>query len=407
MKWKKVEVPKKKEKIRVVWYSNTPEIPTGFAEVTRNVCSRLANDPRYDVYVIGENYTGNPTTFDNFNVVGRGKDEKELNALKRWLDKLKPDVLITLEDTFTLANQGFHSVIFETPWIQYVPMDGYGIPTSGSWILRNCDKIVSMSKYTKKVLDDENFVSDVIYHGVDLYDFRPVNEHEKSFLKNKYGFKQDDVVCTIIARNSVRKRNQRFLEAAVKACLLNPKLKFFCHLMNYKTRDLDLQEFLTHQMNRKYGVDMFSNGRIVLNPKGINPYQRVTDNEVSEYIKMADFTATSTSGEGFGMLMTNSMACAVPSISTDYTTSKELLDDVVGGIGKRGLLVKCKAYDTTSYNVEHALADIEDLTEQILWSANHPTELKEMGKNGRKFVEKYCNWSVIANEWKKVIEEVI
>lgn len=382
-------------------------MPTGFAEVTRNICSRLSSRGRYEVFVYGENYSGSVFDFMGFKVLGRKKNESEIKGLVRIISEIKPDVLITLEDSFTLFNQGFYKLQLDFPWIGYFPMDGDMVPTGGKPILRNCTKIVAMSKFTQEVMKNAGFDSELIYHGVDLYDFRPANSNEKSYLRTKYGFDENDIIATVIARNSMRKRNHRLLEAMVKACIKNPKLKFFCHIMNYKSHDLNCEDFVMNVLKDKYGIDAIKEGKIIFNPKGIDPLQRVTDNEISEYIKMADFTVSGSSGEGFGMLQTNSMACGIPCVQTDYTTTHELLIDTDCGFGIRGLGVKYNGLDTSSYNVEHAYCDIDDLTEKILWLADNLNEAKGMGYNGRQFVEEFCNWNKLTDKWEKVIGDVI
>ncbi len=61
----------KKDKIRVMWFSNSPELITGYAKVTREICGRLAKDSKFEVYVMGENYQGPPYKHElGFMVIG-------------------------------------------------------------------------------------------------------------------------------------------------------------------------------------------------------------------------------------------------------------------------------------------------------------------------------------------------
>src|SRR3972149_740861 len=95
-------------KIRVMWYSNLPTISTGYAQVTREVLRRLANDPRFEIICVAENYSGQPFIFENsFQVIGMNESPAQGannpgEVVLRYLHHYKPQVLITLEDTFTL-----------------------------------------------------------------------------------------------------------------------------------------------------------------------------------------------------------------------------------------------------------------------------------------------------------------
>ena len=408
MEWKKVEKPLKKDKVKVLWYSNSPNLPTGYAKIVREVMSRLAVNPRYECFVLGENYVGQPVHFMNFTMVGKNHNEKEIDAVKRWIDKLKPDVFITLEDGFTQYLQGFCLVNFEVPWLAYLPFDGKFSADGTDEIMRNCTKVIAMSKFTQQEIKKAKFNSDLIIHGVDLYDFRPTPLQEKHYLRKKYGFKDNQIVVINISRNSMRKMLHRYLESAYLACVENPDLVFFNHIMNYKNHDMNLEKFVSNVLKRKYGRDMIKERRIVFNEKGKDPYQNVSDNEVAEYIKMSDFSASGNSGEGSGLLSPESFACGIPTVTTSYSTGTEwITDDWNEGFKPRGLLVKCKGYQVSSYNVEHAYCDINDLKEKILWMASHPEEREKMGKEGRRFVERFCDWNLLVKQWEKVIEEVI
>ena len=107
------------------------------------------------------------------------------------------------------------------------------------------------------------------------------------------------------------------------------------------------------------------------------------------------------SGEGYGLLMAEAMACGKPISHCSYTTPPELLDEQYPGIGKRGLLVNYDVVDNAGYNTEHALVSIKDLSEKILIYYNDRNLMKEHGENGRKFAEKYLSWRIILEQWKE------
>ena len=111
-KYEPVEIPKTR-KIRVCFYSNSPNIRTGFAKVIREIGSRLARDPSFEIHCIGENYQGPPQDFQNMKVWGiipenRNDQRTYFEAVMKTLQEINPDVLIILEDSFTLGHQNWN-----------------------------------------------------------------------------------------------------------------------------------------------------------------------------------------------------------------------------------------------------------------------------------------------------------
>ena len=128
----------------------------------------------------------------------------------------------------------------------------------------------------------------------------------------------------------------------------------------------------------------------------------------------------STSGEGFGIPIIEAMACEVPVLATDYTTTQELVKDTHAGLGIN--LSGCGEinawdYDTKEYGkmvldgtmtgtweVERGFCSIDDAVRKLKWMSDNQSELKLMGKNGRIAVLNEYDFEKVGTKWDKLLE---
>ena len=272
--------------IKVMWFSNDWTMKTGFGKVTEYICKGLVKDPRFKVIHISENYGGPPYQRDGVDVVGVLPD-KWVETSVEHMNYFKPDFFVTLEDTFTLDKYQFWKINFEgIKYVNYCPLDGPWIPTGGERVLRKADHIISMAKFTQDCLKNEGFESEMIWHGVDTNLFKPVTEEQQIKLKEKYGYKKDDFIIFNYARNSMRKRNNRMLEACADVCKNNPNIKCLFHIQAYKLIDGDLEDFIKRHMYKKHKIDFLKNGQMKFTEGTENYNMTIPENQVVEWLQM-------------------------------------------------------------------------------------------------------------------------
>jgi len=388
-----------KDKIRVAFYSNDPALPVGYSKVIREIGTRLNKDPLYEVCFISEQQRAKTTDFQGMPVFGT--DPKQMwQSIERTIREQNIDIFFCIEDAFTLYNQGIHNIDFgRTKFVLYCAEDGMWIPTTSHPVIRKADKLVAFTKFSSSVLTNENFVNDVISHGVDLLDFCPVSNDKKKELRKKYNLPEDNFIMFNYGRNSARKMWQRMLEAVGMFLVNTDKVTFFMHMHNYKDAHGNVQDFIDRHLTKIVGKDL--NDKIFINSS------EVPDNVIAEFIQLSDIVISGSSGESFGFIMAEAMACGVPLVHHQYSTPVELIEEERNGIGQRGLTVKTALKHISSYNVEHGLVDIEDFVEKINTLYRSETLRRKFGKNGRMFAEKYLNWDLIVEEWKNLFEEIV
>lgn len=394
--------------VKVAFFSNSPTLPTGYAKVIRELTTRLNNDSRFEVIIYDENWSGPEALWQGIRVYGIPATPPLPNhsMVKGFVEvwkKTQPEVVVFLEDSFTMYNYGFEGLVsFPAKRVFYIPLDGEWIPSTGIGVIRTMDKLVAMAEFTRKELVKEGFPSEVIWHGVDLNLFHPVTLDYQQQLKKKYGFKEDDFIIFNYGRNTnIRKNNQGMIRVLTKYLKTAPSNhKALLHIMKYDIRDNNLDEYKKRHMKIEFGDESVTD-RIIFSG------EQKEDKEIAEMIQMSDLVISASTGEGFGLLMAEAMACAKPVIHTDYTTPHELLIDTRRGVGPRGWVVPIAITNVAGLNTAHAFVDQDKFVNIIREVIADPDEMKRRGMNGRVFVEKFLNWDYLVEEWKRVILNMV
>ena len=111
-----------------------------------------------------------------------------------------------------------------------------------------------------------------------------------------------------------------------------------------------------------------------------------TSNIIVEYQK-SQFLVLSSDYEGFGLVVTEAMACGIPVVSTDCPFGPStIIDD-----GQTGLLSRM---------------DASDLAKKMEWMIVHETERKKMGERAYRSAALYRK-DLVVSEWEKAYMSVI
>ena len=146
---------------------------------------------------------------------------------------------------------------------------------------------------------------------------------------------------------------------------------------------------------------------------GVQYFNGFSYEQMREVYNLFDVFMLLTSGEGFGIPLIEAMACELPILCTDYTTSKELIIDD----GQSGELIKLSGtYNylepiyttiTGSWNVERGVADVVHGAEMLNKLYFNRELCKIYGKTGRRKVLKYYDWSVVIPQWDRLFREML
>lgn len=111
--------------------------------------------------------------------------------------------------------------------------------------------------------------------------------------------------------------------------------------------------------------------------------------ELHRYYSQGSVFVLSSIQDGFGMVMTQAMACGLPLISTVNTGGPDLIED-----GKEGFIIPIR--------------DVEAIKERILFFYENPDICKQMGQAAKNRVQEGFSWDdygkQIVREYRRILE---
>jgi len=409
------------KKPRVLILSDSPVLASGMAVGHYQLASRLHATERFDVGSFGwffhsaqqqglkwnlpwkqftnsnhKNPYGHPDNWPN-----PSEQDWKNSAIYQIIDKLfKPNIIITMGDYWMVDYLYKIPIRNNFKLIHEVPIDGEPIPKSWVRDFKTADVLISMSKYGKRVIQDNDKYCNVtvIPRGINIEDFYKINA-PKNKIKEKYmPSAKDNFVVGVFARFQDRKQVGRAIESFSKF-ISNGRHKncdLYLHMDLEDPFSISQKKTLDGEdgLVERYGVKE----RIIVN-REITVEKGVSLKDLNAIYNCCNVSLLTTQGEGFGLPIAESMACGLPVIATNYTTPTELL----GVDGKRGLLANVQAYITGMYNIERALVDTTHIAQLLEKLYRSPSLCKEIGENARAYIQRF-RWDTIIKQWEQIID---
>lgn len=442
---------------RVAFASHSPNIPTGFGRVTREVCTELAK--HFQMFCVGWQFQGTPVYYkfpEQANdpsippllicptAQGGNYNEFGQRTFPNFLPFAKPDILMTLADWFVfhspahgfgdcwlpnfLRNRGNQFGFKRPRWVWYFPIDSTPICDGFVKLLQMCEYPVAMSKYGLEECTRNGVLVDYIPHGLRPKVFKRFDYEArmkiresvgKTFGLDKRGINLRDRYCFFWGgRNQIRKFPQLLIEVYGRFLERLPDARKNTFLFMHSTHvPYEVGFNLPWHIKRWRLEDnvAFTNASQVYVPN---------DKILNEIMNMGDCYLDTAGGEGFGFFRIESAGVEMARIMPAFTTSPELMDEKPfmrvddaysdrrkdGKIGlvktKHGFLVPLMDHWTHGLASDFGIIDREYFVDAMVWVYEHQKEAKQMGIRGRDFVYKEYNWQAILPQWKTLIDRV-
>lgn len=393
-------------KTKVLFMSDGVHTPSGFGTVMKNLTEKLKDD--FEIGIHSWQHLGRSYNYDGIKVLSNKRHIFGKDSLVDSFNEFNPDVLITLGDFWMLTyllNEDYQKILKEKniKWIWYLPVDCNYVPRHFIEIAKSPDLIISMAKHGEKALNDVGINNVYIPHGVDLDVFVPAPKEVKEELRRKNNLGGYFVIGTV-SRNQDRKQFPRLVKAFANFAKDKDDVKLFFHCDPYDPANMakgfnnDAYPILINSIQH-YDVTK----KVVFTGNFKSFTCGVSLKELCSIYNIFDIHAMSTSGEGFGLPIIESIACGIPNVMTNYTTAQELVEG-------RGEVVKVKDYIFGTYGTQRAIIDTNDMADKFQM-------LYDDWKNGSKLLNDYSNkciekakeysWDVVVEKWKEVINNAV
>jgi len=375
--------------------ADSPAVETGFGRVVRSLVTRWAASGFFPggITVWGIGHTGSPHTLPcEIHMAGGATPQNHWasqSRLQKFLNLLGSGGYThvwILQDTFQLCGQDFPEALRTTcrsggiRSLFYFPVDA---PLDLAWceLLRAVDVPVA---YTAQGAEEVRRVMgeaapgalEVLPHGVDRVTFHPVKD--RAALRREIfgdwltGLDGVEPVLLLNVNQLQRRKGVHHslqLLAALKRKAPHIPWRLYLH-MAVENRDagVDLRQ-VAAQFGLEYGVDWRCSG--VERPEAfINGWlPSVTEECLNGLYNAADWTLSTSLGEGWGLSLTESLAAGTPVLAPDHTACRAVALEfaalgMVGAIEPLPLSDTCSVSDLDNSRVRWPV-DVEAAAELL------------------------------------------
>jgi glycosyltransferase involved in cell wall biosynthesis len=180
-------------------------------------------------------------------------------------------------------------------------------------IFRSSKKLWAVSNLVKKMLLEEYDISEdkifVLYNGVDIEKYRPLNDEDRQRIRKSLGISENTKVMIFVGGDPYTKGFQRILYALKKLESLG-KRDYILYAIGF---DPD-----NHILNQASNLNIKFLGRI-------------SEKEVIKYYQISDILLLPSYFDTFSLAMLEAMACGVIPIVTPTVGGSEMITDETNG----------------------------------------------------------------------------
>jgi len=381
--------------MRILWISDAGR-PTGFSRATHEIAERLVSEYGHEVHVLAVGYDAADPFETQLHLyraeAGPSRNYLGFDRVVPLLEKVKPDVVVTLEDPAILLRRLYGNptdrkrlLLQRAPILAYLPIDGTGLPRA--FLKLATDTIpIAMSKFGQ----DQMPGAELAYHGVDHVQFHPVDENHpvmtsaglltsKAECREAFSVPLDAFVVGRVDTNSGRKdwgSTWRTFEAFAAMKHDRPTVAVFHTKKNNPGHGIDLEALISRGSGTFYitGADNWAIGDVIA------------------LVNTFDVFLSTSRGEGFGLTVAEALACEVPVVATDCSAITEV-------VGPGGRLVPGVAPLANPYGVDLMICDYLAMADELYWLAKDENLRRDLGSAGRRHVIESFNWDDTARRF--------
>lgn len=351
----------KQRKLKIMWQSNAYWAPSGYSNVTKDMYKNFRDNgwtpdtlAFIDMFGLQGGILKDEYGFKHYPIMDHvmGSD-----AMIHHPRHFKPDIVITLQDIWPLNPQDLSQV---PNWIPWAPIDYNPVPRPITNNLRFANRIISMSRFGEKTLQDAGFTTTYIPHGVDTKIFYPMDKKKR---KMELGIDPNTFIFGMVSANkesfNPRKSFQQVMEAFAGFVQKRPNSLLYIHT------DPDFPGgFPLKQLAADLGI-----ANHIVFPERYKQKYDTSKEDMNLIYNTFDAYLSPSSSEGFCIPVIEAQACGLPVIVNDWTSMPELIIE-----GETGFKVRGK--DKIYYPIGSYMCfpDAQDIYEKMLTIANYTSD---------------------------------
>jgi len=317
--------------------------------------------------------------------------------LRLYFQRYEADAMLFHWDVWAIGDVARNTLC---PFILYCPIDAELTRKWASYF-EGALRIVAYSRFGYKQL--RRFFPpsqlSLIYHGVDVDVFRPLDE-EKRVLRAKIEayppIPEDCFLFVCTAANFGQRK-----------CL--PQLLYVFSKVVKECRDAHLYLHTTPNARRGFDLPMLVEelglkDRVHFPPSNI--LFPISDEDFATIYNAADVYVSLSQIEGFGLPLLEAAACGVPLIAHGGGAQQEIVEGAGGWVVEsveRDVWVEFPSYVPTLQ--QNPCPNLRDAVEKMIFAASHPEECERRGRRAREFALNF-DWRRISQQWLSLLEEV-
>lgn len=272
--------------------------------------------------------------------------------------------------------------------------------------LKNIDRIITFTEYGKQEYltrrPDLKGRLAVMPHGCNQEDFYPITEAEKKAFRSSYfGKNAHKTIITNVNRNQFRKDIPTTM-LGVKNYMdefKRPDTFLYLHMTPHDAMGWDLRQ-VANQIGLVEGEDYG------FPPEG-------GQNAGADIVTLrsiynsSDLFLTTTTGEGWGLTVTEAMMCRLPVIAPAHSSLVEIGQPAEEPTGKERMwgLFHHYPYFPTYDSVQRLQCDYQEVSMAIDLALNHPEQTNDQVDRAYEFV-KTLSWAKMGYQWEKIFREL-
>lgn len=386
-------------KKRLLIISRWMELPKGFSRILKDILSANILQQEYEIiqYAYSRPANLSPCLENGIMVYSDQGESKLFNII----DVIKPDAILAIGDVFNLRLYDNTLSCYTGKKIAYVFVDAEIIPSNWKNTLENYDIIVSATDFGKDELLNANYKNiEVINPPTNLSFFHKPEESIKKDVRKILGIKDNQFLLTNISINSPRKG------------------------INYT---LDLLKILQSNVSDKYKLILNTQASIELkntianfnfDKDSVSIVDNLSENDLRNLYWATDINISTTLSEGWGLPITEALACATPSLAPWHS-------GCIGAIGaeiqENDLNFSCARYfsygcleqhywmQNTEQSVKVQIPNINAIKSKILKYSSNNTFSEQFFKDAKEISQKrvvFLDKELIAIKWKTMIDNL-